>query len=310
MTAIVQEPVLSVVVTVVGGGEVLRHFLKAITSQDDPPPMEVIVPYDATIPHTRDLEREFPSVRFVDMGYVKTVRAEGTAAGEHELYDRRREAGLKAAKGEILSLTEDRAPPRSDWAKNVVANHRRLPHAVIGGAVECVSPAGDMLNWGIYIADCSRYAPPFEPGPRQWITDVNVSYKRRAIESTRDMWEHGYNEASVHWALMEKGETLWLADDMVVLYQSIYPGFGDALPVRFQWGRMFGEARAKAVSLPKRLAYAAIGPVIPAVLFLRHANVMRKKGKLGRFLRAAPATAVLLTAWMAGELTGLITKRS
>jgi hypothetical protein len=310
MTAGAETPVLSVVVTIVGGGEVLRNFLRAITTQDQPPPMEVIVPYDATIPETTAFAKEFPSVRFVDMGYVKTVRAEGTPAGEHELYDRRREAGLKASKGEILSLTEDRAPPRSDWARNVVQMHRELPHAVIGGAVECVSPAGDMLNWGIYIADCSRYAPPFESGPRQWITDVNVSYKRRAIESTRDMWEHGYNEASVHWALMDKGETLWLSDRMVVLYQSIYPNFGAALPVRFQWGRMFGEARAKAVSLPKRIAYTLIGPAIPFVLFARHGNVMRQKGKFGRFLRAAPATMVLLFAWMSGELAGLITKKS
>jgi hypothetical protein len=299
-------PALSVIVTIVDGGDVLRRFLLALTRQGNPPPMQILVPYDASISETAEFRKEFPQLTFIDMGAVETVRSIRTAAGQHELYDRRRAAGLAVASGELIAILEDRAPPRANWASNVVRLHEQ-PYGVIGGAIECAP--GDLLNWAIYACDFSRYALPFESGPRRWISDVNVSYKRRVIDETRAIWRERFNEALVHWALLEKGETLFLSSEVVVDYHTSYTSLVGVLPVRFHWGRLFGQARAKKFSATGRLAHIALGPLIPLVLLIRHGITHYRKGSFRRLLCAAPQIAVLLAAWVSGEVWGNVTKR-
>ena len=152
------SPVLSIVVTIVDGGEVLRRFLDALTHQEDAPTMEIIVPFDASVAETANFQDEFPTVHFLDLGVIPTERPIRSAAGQHELYDRRRAAGLAATRGELVAILEDRGAPRSNWARSVVRLHQQ-PYAVIGGAIE---PArGDLLNWAFYVCDFGRYGLPF-----------------------------------------------------------------------------------------------------------------------------------------------------
>jgi hypothetical protein len=301
------SPVLSVVVTIVDGGDVLRRFLLALTHQDGAPSMEILLPFDATISETSAFRNEFPGVTLVDMGAVQTFRPIQSAAGLHELYDRRRAAGLGAARGSIVCILEDRAPPRADWARNVARLHEQQPYGVIGGAIECAP--GDLLNWAFYVCDFGRYALPFASGPRRWVSDVNVSYKRRVLEDTRALWQEKFNEVTVHWALLERGETLYLSSELVVDYRTPYTSLARVLPERFHWGRLFGYVRAKTMSVGQRLAHILFGPLIPFVLLARHGRAQYAKGNLGRFLRAAPTIAALLAGWIAGEVWGYITKR-
>jgi hypothetical protein len=301
------DPMVSIVVTIVDGGDVLRRFLDALVNQVDAPPLDVVVPYDSSIREIATMAPEYPAFRFLDIGDVPTIRPISTAAGQHELYDRRRAAGLHQCRGELLGILEDRAPPRPDWARTMVRLHRQLPNGAIGGAIECARK--DVLNWAFYACDFSRYALPFDSGARTWVSDVNVCYKRKAIESTKDIWHERFNEARVHWALQDRGETLWLASEVVVDYRTPYDSLGAVLPERFHWGRLFGHVRAKYVSLPRRLAYVATGPVIPLVLFVRHGMTQKRKGRFGQFLKAAPTMLMLLSAWTSGEVWGYITKR-
>jgi hypothetical protein len=185
--------------------------------------------------------------------------------------------------------------------------HRELPHGAIGGAIECAP--GDDLNWAFYAADFSRYALPFESGPREWISDVNICYKRATIESVRDIWAERFNEAKVHWTLMERGETLFLTSEAIVDYKTPYRSLLGVLPERFHWGRLFGHVRAKHVSGPRRLLFVVAGPLIPFKLFVRHGVTQAKKGNLGRFVRAAPVMLPLLAAWTTGEVWGYVTRR-
>src|SRR5215204_2544721 len=123
------DPLLSVVTTIIDGGPVLRRFLMALTRQDDAPRLEIIVPFDASIEETAELAHEFPQAHFLNLGYIKTDRSIETAAGQHELYDRRRAAGLAAATGDIIAILEDRGAPRADWARNLVTQHEQ-PYGV------------------------------------------------------------------------------------------------------------------------------------------------------------------------------------
>ena len=118
------RPILSVVVTIVEGGEALRRFLGALRAQADGPPLEVIVPFDASAGSVAGLSREFPEYTFLDLGAVPTTRAPETASGQHELYDRRRAAGLAAARGDLVAILEDRGIPRPDWSRTAVRTAR------------------------------------------------------------------------------------------------------------------------------------------------------------------------------------------
>ena len=145
------SPELSVVLTVVDGGSALVRCLEALGRQTNAPIMEVIVPYDETIAEVGDLADRFPAVQFLPMGTLSQVTAPENAFDAHDLFDRRRAGGLRAARGRLLAMLEDRGAPRSDWARAFVDLHHAMPHAVIGGAVE--NGADSRLLWAIFFCD-------------------------------------------------------------------------------------------------------------------------------------------------------------
>ncbi|HXT70204.1 MAG TPA: glycosyltransferase [Vicinamibacterales bacterium] len=305
-------PLLSIVVTVIDGGSVLRDLLASLTTQRNSPRLQIIVPYDASIAaDTEAVAKQFASsgveIEFLPLGKITPVRPIESAAGQHELYDRRRSAGLHAAKGDLIAIIEDRGVPRADWASTAVRLHEQ-PFAVIGGAIN--GARGTVLNWAFYVCDFGRYGLPFESGPAEWVSDVNVTYKRRVIDDTRDLWKERFREPIVHWALIERGETLHLSSELVVEHRRPHAPLSVLLPERFHWGRLFGHIRAMHMSLPKRLAASAMWPLLPPMLFVRHARTQFRKGNFGRFVRAAPAVAILLVAWTSGEVWGYLTNRS
>lgn len=299
---------LSIVTTIVQGGDTLRGFLQALADQQGGPPLEVIVPYDASIgDEIEALKAQFPEAVYVDLGVVTPAKPITSGAGQHELYDRRRAKGLAAATGDVIAILEDRAPPRLDWAATVARLHER-PERVIGGAID-PQPAG-LLNWSFYVCDFGKYGRPFESGPVQWVSDVNVTYKREALEATRHLWKERFREPIVHWALLEQGEALYLSSELVVEYGRPGLTLATLLPERFDWGRLFGHIRAMHMSAPKRFLMSLAGPLIPFRLVLRHTLSQAKKGNLARALSAAPLILVMSTAWTAGEVWGYVTKRA
>ena len=301
-------PTLSIVVTIVDGGEVLRDFLIAATSFEDPPSHELIVPYDASIPETAALKEAFPGVIFLDLGVITPVRSIRTEAGLHELYDRRRAAGLAHARGEIIGILEDRGHPRPDWARAVVRLHQTTGRQVIGGAIECREPTSP-LNWAFYLTDFGQYGLPFDSGPAVWVSDVNVTYSRRVLELTRHLWKERFHEPLVNGFMMDQGEELYLANDMVVEHGRPLTTLGYLVPERFHWGRLFGHIRAIQFTPRQRLLFILGSPLIPPVLWVRHGRIQAGKGRGLRYLRALPLVMILTTSWTLGEVWGYVTKR-
>lgn len=300
-------PVLSVVVTIVEGGAALTRLLGGLRAQEGGPTLEVLLPHDASVGPLTALRAAFPEVRFLDLGAVPTAHPVSTAAGQHELYDRRRAAGLAAASGELVAIVEDRGVPRREWAATVARLHATIPFGVIGGAIEPVPSS--LLNWAFWVCDFSRYGLPFDSGPARWVSDVNVSYKRAALEQTRHLWQDRYQEPVVHWALVEAGDTLYLSAELVVDHQLHPLRLLPLLPQRFDWGRLFGSIRARHLGVISRLALVLMGPVIPLVVLARHGRAQARRDDTLRFIAAVPILLVLLAAWTAGELWGIITGR-
>ncbi|MBP9897976.1 MAG: hypothetical protein KBF28_06370 [Gemmatimonadales bacterium] len=299
-------PELSVVVTVVEGGDAVRRILAALCQQQHAPAMEILLPIDDSVRELLALGPAFPAVRFLDLGPVTTAHPITSADGQHELYDRRRAAALAAATGDIVAILEDRGVPRPDWARTVVRLHA-LPWAVIGGAIE-PAPSG-LIAWALCACDFSRYALPFTAGPVEWVSDVNVSYKRRALDATRALWIDRFHEPAVHWELLRQGEVLYLSPEMVIDHHRTSGSFLGSLAERFYWGRLFGYIRAGQLGIGKRLVLGSSWPLVPLVLWGRQARVYARRGELGRFVVASPVMLGFLIAWALGEAIGTLTGR-
>lgn len=300
---------LSVVVTVVDGRGALERCLTALAQQEGKPDLEIIVPYDATVTGVPDLAARFPGVNFLALGTVPTEKPWDGPEGQHELFDRRRAAGLKAATGDLVAILEDRGVPRVTWARAMLALHERQQDLVIGGAIENGKDA--LLNRAVYACDFGRYQLPFEAGPREYVSDVNICYKRRALEETRELWQERYHETTVHWALMRAGHRLLLSPEPIVDQMREGLTLSRALQERIGWGRLFAFTRAREVSLGRRLLMAAVTPLLPAILFLRHLRVYLAKGHPALpFLAASPAIVLLLVAWSVGEFLGYVSGKA
>ncbi len=299
-------PDLSVLVTVVDAGASLTECLESLHSQVDAPALEILVPYDASVMGIDLLRRQFPSCRFLDIGSIATQRPVRSAAGQHELFDRRRSAGLRAATAPLVAIVEDRGIPRPDWARRVVELHRALPNAVIGGAIE--NGIDRPLNWAVYFCDFGRYQLPFAAGPRAYVSDVNICYKRNALEQTRELWTERYHETTVHWALQRSGEALYLASTCIVEQRRRDLTLRRCLSERIGWGRLFAYTRGRETTTAKRLAFAALAPALPFLLIGRIIRTqIAKRQPVGRLLTALPAAFALLLSWSLGELIGYLT---
>jgi len=305
----VADPVLSVVVTVVSdttGETDTRHLegcLNALARQQNPPSMEIIVTCDGRLRGVEELQSRFPTVRFLRVAELRT----GGAGAGREHHDELRGIGLRAAKGSILAMLEDHGQPAPDWCARVMEGHQ-APHAAVGGAME--NGINRVLNWAVFFSDFGRYQNPVARGVSPWLTDANVSYKRSALEKVDHVWKDAYNETLIHRAFHEAGETLWITPDIVVYQHRLDLRWGAALRERYVWGRSYSATRMAGASLPPRLMRAALAPLLPAILVMRHlSNVLQKKRSQGAFFRSLPALILLSVAWSWGELMGYLTGR-
>lgn len=307
-TAGPSKPQLSIVVTIVDGVAAVRRCLEALGNQRNAPSLEVLVPFDDSVPTVASLTREFPDVHFIPMGTVPTGRPPGSAAGQHELFDRRRSAGLSAAAGVLVAIIEDRGVPESDWAAVFVSLHREHADLVIGGPIE--NGVDKLANWAVYFCDFGRYQLPFTFGPRDYVSDVNICYKRTALEQTRTLWQERYHETTVHWELQRNGCALQLSPTPAVYQHRTGLALGRMLSERFHWGRLFAYTRAREAGTVGRVVRATTSVLLPVVLFGRlAAGQLRRRTRLARFVAASPLICLLLVSWSAGEALGYLTGR-
>ncbi|HEX6314198.1 MAG TPA: Gfo/Idh/MocA family oxidoreductase [Gemmatimonadaceae bacterium] len=286
---------LSVVALAFGGG--LEQCLTALESQTSALGAEVIVPHDSTLADAGRLRDAFPGVRFVELPGTRPPA---------EL----RAAGAALATGDVIAFLEGHCRPAPDWCARVMASHAS-PHAAVGGPIEKGLPdeGGDdtALNWSVYLADYSRYMLPLPEGATHALSDCNVSYKRTALEATREHWVAEFHENVVNEALRRAGHTMWF-DPRMTVFEQRQLSVGAALRDRFSFGRLFGSTRVPGVGLPKRLVMSAAAMVMPPLLVARVAGNLRRRGRhQGQLLRCLPSLAMISAAWMAGEAVGYLT---
>jgi hypothetical protein len=302
------QPLLSVVVVIVSDTtrsrydlEHLEGTLQALAEQAQAPPLEIIVPYLTPLEGIEALKRRYARVHFIPVhdlpGYDPL-----TPGREH--HDQLRARGLAAATGDLVALLEDHGCPDRNWAAAMVKAHRS-EYAGMGGAIE--NGADRALNQAVYFCDFGRYQNPLRAGESEYASDENTVYKREALEAVRSVWRDSFQETAVNQALRTGGRKLALTPDAVVYQRRRGLRLGDALKERAIWGRSYAISRCALISGGKRLYYAALSGLLPAVLTLRIARVALSKGRTpGALLRALPLVALLTSAWACGEFSGYL----
>ena len=287
-----EEPALSIVVVVLGGGGYLGRCLRAIDRQIGVPKLEIIVPCDEALDNAAALKEEFPRVQFVGFPGRRS-------------YAELRAAGFHRARSPIVALTEDHCSPVPEWCRNILKAHAGAA-AAVGGPVDKIG-SDSALNWAVYLNDFSRYMSPVKLGHSQYLTDCNVSYKRAALADVADLWRYTFHETTVNWALAKRGHLLLLAPDVIVEQQRALR-LGPALRERFAFGRLFASTRVAATTPLRRIAYASLSLALFVLLPGRvAANVLRKRRHFVQFARALPALVLLTAVWTIGELVGYLT---
>jgi hypothetical protein len=265
---------------------------------------QVIVPYDSTSSDLAVLSDRYPQAHFLDLGTLDTTAAPGSSAARFELYARWMSAVVRTASGNVVAFLQDFGIPGPDWCDRVIEAHRSS-HAIVGGAVAHAGRGN--LNWAVFFLDFGRFAPPFDEGLAKQLTDVNVSYKKAALEAARGLYKDQFTESLVNHALSRQGFILWQNPTIVVRQDRGELSFRSLIDERLQWGRLFGAARAKPMPAPERLILAALSPLTPPLLWLRTAaKVFRDRRHITEFLKASPALLALACCWTIGELQGTL----
>jgi len=306
-----QEPILSTIIAMVSDTSdgrydlaLLERCLQAFSQQVDPPPMELLVPYPTRMHGIEQLVAQYPLVKFIEVGDLKSYTGRG---GSREHHDELRARGLLAAKGQILALVEDHAFPDVHWCRCMVAGHPNC-FAAVGGAIE--NGVDRPLNWAVYFSDFGKYQNPIPAGESLFASDANVSYKRSAIESIRPTWQSGFHETQVNWELRKLGEKLTLSPEAIVFQNRDNLRFTNAMKERYIWGRSYAVSRIHVMGALRRVIYTILSPLLPFIITTRMAITAFKKGRLvSKFILASPIILLLSISWSFGEFLGYVTAK-
>lgn len=298
---------LSVIITITSGSAHLARCIEALEGQRSAAPVEILVPFDPRFDSIGQVRARHPGVRFLKMEGPSCAAA-GDPGLVHFLYDRRRAAGLAAARGDIVAITEDHAIPDPGWCSAIVEAHRTLPYGAVGGSVETSNRS--LLNRAVFLCDFGRFEANGSEGTSPYLTDINISYKRTPLEKVRSTWCRLYHETAVHDALRTLGETLWYRPRIRIRYDRGSLHFFALLRERFAWARIFAGRRVIGAGIWKRASWALGSPLLPVILIARVIRTARHRswGWMNG-LRSLPSLWLLLSAWTCGEIAGYLTAR-
>lgn len=263
--------------------------------------MEVIVPHHRDVDGIEELSERYPAVHF---RLIPDVSIAGRGGGGREHHDTLKAYGLKIATGDVIALLEDYARPDPTWSAKIIEAHRRSP-AAIGGAIQ--NGIDKALNWAVYFHDFGRYQNPLPAGPAAASSDINTSYKRKALDGIRPLWQDSFREIVVNGGLVNRGEELVLDPAIIVHHRRPDLRLSFALRERFIWGRSYAVTRSKLIGDGKRYLYAILTIGLPMLLLGRMARTAQTRGNhVSDFVRAVPYLVPLLIAWSMGEMIGYI----
>ncbi|HUR34371.1 MAG TPA: hypothetical protein VM032_11295 [Vicinamibacterales bacterium] len=279
---------VSVIVTTHGASPELARCLAAICRPT--PPDELFVADGADVDTTFDIQRWCPS--------AVVLHRPGQTVPEL------RWSAVRVARGEVIVATESRMEPGAGWWQQLADAHRRWPRArTIGGTVECAAGASAM-DRGLYLSEYAAFAPGSTAGEVDAVSSGNLSYKRAALEESRDLLDRGVWDT----VLLER----WRGAAGAIRLEPIAIAFLNGMSVwqasamRVDYGRAYAAERVRRDKPWRRAAFAAGAVGLPLLLTVRAlASAARTRSSA-----LTPGGAVWLlvfnTLWAAGEFAGYL----
>ena len=285
------QPLVSVVLTSTTGGRALLDCIESFKRQGTPAELEIVVAACPSADSGDGASRPDPRVRVLQFSGRRSIP---------EL----RAAGLGAARGRILAMSQDRCVAGDGWLAAVIEAHRSAD-AAIGGAVE---PAADArtVDWAVYFCEYGRYMLPFAAGPSDDLAGPNVTYKREALVEFEDLLRAGTWEPLWHWRLKERGLSM-RRDPRLIVYHRRHFTFSGFVRERYHYARSFAGQRFAHRAWVRRWLFAAGTPLLPVlVLFRMTRQIVPKRRHRREFLRAFLFIVVFSIAWAIGESVGYV----
>ena len=219
-----------------------------------------------------------------------------------------RGAGLAAATGDFVLLTEDNCVPRAKWIPQMLTGFS-TGAAIVGGTmgnahpVSAVDTAAFLAEYGFFGE--SRTEPGGGASPM--VSGANVGYSRAVVGDAAAWATAGGWEGTIHHRLVLAGARVVLVRNAVVdqhLRFDIVPYCRD----RFEHGVNYASNRSDSWGIGARLAMAAATVALPPLQIWR---AWRHAGRLdpAGFARALPLTLLFFAAWAIGETQGYLGMR-
>jgi hypothetical protein len=216
-------------------------------------------------------------------------------------------AGYRAARGEIVAVTEDHVYVEPDWVERILAAHREFPGAgAIGGAVLNHTDE-KLVDWAAFFLTQGPFMPPLQNGVTGRISGpANVSYKKRVLDRLGGDEEHGVIDfLELPDAL--QGEDL-VADDSIRVRHNQSQGLLGTSLAEFDNGRSIAGYRRRQMTRGDWLRILS-SPVLPAYRAVRQMRIVRAKDMqpgmdTDRMIKVLPAHVWFQYCAMAGELLG------
>jgi GT2 family glycosyltransferase len=285
-------PTLSVVVASFRARAVLEQCLAALERQLGQAGVELIVARPASLGDLDAIARAHPNVRVVGSP-AEPVGAE---------LPRVRGAGLSAARGSLVALTEDHCAPANDWIARLL-EHARRPVDVLGGAMDNAQ-RDRAVDWGAFFAEYGFFAGA-DGVPL--VTGANVAYGRAVVDRVASWSLAGAWENVIHARLAEAGARLEFDPSLRVLQLLSY-GLQAFCGDRYRHGFDYARVRLaeEHTTAGRRLVRAATAPLLPPVLAWRIGRRLRRPEQRSAFRSSLPFTLTFLAAWSVGECLGYL----
>ena len=294
MSAVAADgPAFSVLIARASTQDRTRIFetLESLRQQDCDFAYEVVVIDRLDDEISAAIEVRFPEVRLVRCGPEPTLPQMRTAA-------------LQLARGRLVAVTEDHCTPARDWLRALDAAFGRHPGAVAVGGCVLNGITATAFDWATYLCEYASFASPVGEGPSADLPGMNIAYLRQSLLSQPpDSLTRGFWETTVHPGLRALG--LFVASDAAAVTHCKHFSLRWFLIQRFAYSRYFAGNRFAQRSPAVRFAAALLTPVLPVVLLVRLAAVVRRKpGLAAHATRALPFLVLFHIVWSAGECVG------
>lgn len=283
-------PHVSVVVASNRSRELLDDCLAALLGQCERARAELIVARDDDDAGLEAIADAYPSVKVVPVHSGATIP---------EL----RGAGMLAATGDIVMLTEDHCVPGPNWVEELCHGVDNVAEIAGGGMDNAQRTRA--IDWAAYFSEYGLFATTrTDTGDELQLTGANVAYRRSIVGDVIAWANAGEWENVAHERLKARGSSLHFVDSAPV-YQNKSYDFWDFCRDRYEHGRDYARTRLVEEPGARRWLLTAVTPLLPAVIVTRVARAAAPT-RWGAFTRALPATLAFVTAWSVGEAVGYI----